>query len=56
MDQEVSHTVDYYSLKAKELLLIHVATWVNIKKQYMKQEKPDTKEYILCDYLSVKSR
>lgn len=56
MDQEVSHTVDYYLLRAKELLLIHVATQVNIKKRYMKQEKPDAKEYILCDSLSVKSR
>lgn len=41
-------------LKNKKKLLIHVTIWIFLKKYYVEHKKPDTKDYILNDFMYMK--
>lgn len=43
-------------LKNKNKLLIRMTMWVFLKKYYLGQKEPDTKDHILNDFIYLKDK
>lgn len=43
-------------LKNKNKLLIRMTMWVFLKKYYLGQKEPDTKDHILNDFIYMKDK